>query len=204
MLHQEVQVADGRRDREELAVVGGRLVVEDDRALEAEHVAVRRLPVRRQRGLRTREHSPAHALRGAVHVGGQHLQQRRLRRGHRQRVAVERADLVVHAIGDGRHHLLGAADGTARQPAAERLGQAHDVGRDAEQAGRPAPVDHQPGLHLVERQQHAVLASELAHALQIAGLRRDDAGVHHHRLDDHAGDLTAVLRRAHARARAGR
>ena len=33
---------------------------------------------------------------------------------------------------------------------------------------------------------------DLADALQVAGLRRDDSSVHHHRLENHPGDLPAV------------
>ena len=38
-----------------------------------------------------------------------------------------------------------------------------------------------------------MLEGERAHALEVAGRRRDDARVHHHRLHDHPGDLTAEL-----------
>ena len=57
---------------------------------------------------------------------------------------------------DRRHHLVGATDRTAWQAAAERLGEADDVGRDTEQAGDSAGVHAETGLDLVEGQQHAV------------------------------------------------
>ena len=52
--------------------------------------------------------------------------------------------------------------GAAGQPAADRLRQADDVGRDAEQLAwrRPAPIV-EPGLHLVEREERAVPAGDV-------------------------------------------
>ena len=112
---------------------------------------------------------------------------------HRQRVAVEGADLVDLALGDPAHDLLGAADRAARQAAADRLGQAQQVGGDAEALGRAAVVDRGAGLDLVEGEQRAVRVQQVLDALQVAVVRRDDAGVHHARLDDHAGDPALVL-----------
>ena len=60
-------------------------------------------------------------------------------------------------VGDGLHHLGGATDRAARHAAAERLGQADDVGLHAEQLGDATGVHDQAGLHLVEGEQHAVL-----------------------------------------------
>jgi hypothetical protein len=54
-------------------------------------------------------------------------------------------------------------------------------------------VDGEAGLDLVVGEQRAVLPGELANAFQVAGLRRDDAGVHHHRFHDHAGDLVLMI-----------
>ena len=172
--------------RQELATVACRGVVEDQRALEAEGVAVRRA---RRAGAGC--HRPVeHRLRThaglAIGLVGEHLGQHRPGRGHRHRVAVERADLVVAAVADRRHHLVRAADRTARQTAAECLGKTDDVGSDAEQPGRSAGVHAETGLDFVEGQQHAVLAGQSANTGEIVGLRRDDAGVHHHRLHDHA------------------
>ena len=102
------------------------------------------------------EHLATQRLGARVRVGRQHLGQHRSCRSHRERVAVERADLVVAAVGDRAHHLGGAADRAARHAAAERLRQTDDVGGDAEQLGRATPGDDQPGLDLVERQQRTV------------------------------------------------
>ncbi len=95
--------------------------------------------------------------------------------------------------GDQRGELVGHADRAAGQAAADRLGEADDVGRDAEQLGRAAGGDGRAGLDLVEDQHRAVVARELAHALEVAVDRRDDVDVHHRRLQDHAGDLAAEL-----------
>ena len=72
------------------------------------------------------------------------------------------------AVGDERGELVGHADRAAGQAAADRLGEADDVGRDAEQLGRAARGDGRAGLDLVEDQHRAVVARELAHALEVA------------------------------------
>ncbi len=82
--------------------------------------------------------------------------------------------------------------------AAERLGQADDVGRARRAAGGAAGADGEAGLHLVEGQQRAVLGAAGPQAGEVAGLGRDDAGVHHDRLEDHPGDLGRGARRGRA------
>ena len=77
--------------------------------------------------------------------------------------------------------------------AAHGLGQADDVGLHTEETGGAARADGETGLHLVEGQQHVVAACQLAHALQVARQRRDDAGVHHQRFHDHPRDAPFVL-----------
>ena len=57
--------------------------------------------------LQTRSTSGRAAGPGGRTPRREHLGQHRPGRGHRQRVAVERADLLVAAVGDHRHHLLG-------------------------------------------------------------------------------------------------
>ncbi len=52
--------------------------------------------------------------------------------------------------------------------------------------GCPTPTGSDAGLDLVEDQHRAVLASDLAHGLQVAGLRQADADVLHDRFDDEA------------------
>jgi hypothetical protein len=48
-------------------------------------------------------------------------------------------------------------------------------------------------LDLVEGEQRAVIVHYLAHTLQVALLRRNDASVHHYRLEDHARYPSAML-----------
>ena len=125
-------------------------------------------------------------------------------RGHRERVAVERADLLVPAVGDRRHHLLDATDGGHGDAAPQGLGQADDVGRDAVPSGRARGAGGEAGLHLVEREVRALGVQQLLEAGEVAVLGRDDPGVHHDRLEDHAGDAAAGGRRAPAPRRRGR
>ena len=49
------------------------------------------------------------------------------------------------------------------------------------------------GLDLVEDQQRAGGVHQIADGGEIAVVGRDDAGVHHHRFEDHRGDPPAVL-----------
>ena len=55
-----------------------------------------------------------------------------------RRVAVEGAHLFVAAVGDRRHHGLGAADRGDGDTAAERLGQTHHVGHHPAACGDSA------------------------------------------------------------------
>ena len=57
-----------------------------------------------------------------------------------------------------------------------------------------APVGRgDAALDLVEGEQGAIVVHYLAHALQVALLRRYDASVHHYRLEDHARYSPAML-----------
>jgi hypothetical protein len=56
------------------------------------------------------------------------------------------------------------------------------------------------GDHLVEDQENAVRAGDLAQALEIALGAREHAGRAGHRLDDHRGDRGGVLERSSARS----
>ena len=113
-------------------------------------------------------------------------------RGHRQRVAVEGADLLVAAVGDQLHDLGGAADRGDRDAAAQRLGQADQVGGHAVATGGAGGAGGEAGLHLVEGEVGVVRVEQLLQAGEVAVVGRDDAGVHHHRLEDHAGDAAGV------------
>ena len=59
--------------------------------------------------------------------------------------------------------------------------------------GRAAGGDREAGLDLVEDQDDAVAAGDVADGLEVARLREHDAEVHHRRLHDHAGGLAALL-----------
>ena len=71
---------------------------------------------------------------------------------------------------DDAHHLGAAAEGADRHAAADALGQAEQVGLDAELLGRAAVGEHDPGLDLVEDEHDAVLRGQLADPLQEARL----------------------------------
>ena len=57
---------------------------------------------------------------------------------HRERVPVERPDLVVGSVDDASHDILGPADRAAHHASSERLAQAHDVRSHAVALRRPA------------------------------------------------------------------
>ena len=86
--------------------------------------------------------------------------------------------------------LGGGKAGADREAAAERLGERHDVGRDAgaligEQLAGAADA----GLHLVEDQQQAVLVAELAQRPQELRRHHAHAALAHDRLDQDRGGL---------------
>src|SRR2546427_4375405 len=100
-------------------------------------------------------------------------------------------------------------------PAAPRLEDVHDLGlapetRQLESAARDlAERRHvrtdvvvflcasvgkaEAGEDLIENQDDALLPRELSQALEVVGLRRDDAGTAEHGLDDQGADLVLVL-----------
>src|SRR4029079_1320116 len=75
---------------------------------------------------------------------------------------------------------------------ADRLREADQIRCNAVQPRDSARPDRQTGLDLVEGQRGAVRVQSLAQPGEVAGVGVDDAGVHHDRLDDHAGDLAGV------------
>ena len=93
----------------------------------------------------------------------------------------------------------GAADRGEREPAADDLAEDREVGRDAEVALRAGRADAEAGDHLVEDEERAVRACTGG-----AGRRgsrrvgRDEAHVGGDRLDEHRGEVGAVLRRRRA------
>ena len=88
-------------------------------------------------------------------------------------------------FGGGKHR----AD---RKTAAERLCQRHHVRGDADAlVGEEIAGAAHAGLHLVERQQQAVLVAELAQRLEERLRRRAHAALALHRLDQDAGGVRA-------------
>ena len=122
-----------------------------------------------------------------VGVGGEHLGERGQPGRAHERVAVERA-LVGGAPADHLHHVGPAAEGRRGRAAADRLGEAREVGLHAVALDRAAGRDRRARLHLVEDQQRAVPVQQLEQAREVSGLGLRDADVHHHRLDDQARD----------------
>jgi hypothetical protein len=98
-------------------------------------------------------------------------------------------------LGDLGHQLAAAAEAAQRGAAADRLGEALEVGGDAVDLLGAAVGDGGAGLDLVPDEDDAVAAAAVADRLQVAGLGVDDADVHHHRLHDHPGDLAGVGRK---------
>ena len=118
------------------------------------------------------------------------LAQRHARHRRGQRVAAEggamRAELHrLRDLGAGQHR-------TDREPAAQRLGQRHDVGHHAilpvrEQRAGAAHA----GLDLVQHQQCAVVVAQLAHRAQEAGRSRHHPALALHRFQHHRGHVAA-------------
>ncbi len=179
--------------RQVVAVLADRLPAHRHAALGAHADGVRRQAVGGDDLLAARHQRVVERVQ--VGVGGRRedLEERRLGGGHDERVAVERPLLADAAVGHERAELGGHADGAAGQAAADRLGEAHDVGRDAEQLRGAAGRHRRARLDLVEDQHDVVLAGELPHALQVARERRHDVDVHHGRLHDHPGHAALQL-----------
>ena len=123
-------------------------------------------------------------------AGLQHHVEHRIGRRHRQRIAAEgRAVRARRHAGRGLRRRKARAD---RKAAAERLGQRHDVGRDAEPlVGEQLAGAAHAGLHLVEHQQQAVVVAELAQRPEERMRRRAHAALALQRLDQDAGGVGA-------------
>ena len=151
-------------------VVDHRLRREDDTTLRPDANGVARKSVPLEHLAATCEQARFGCVEMLVRARRQHLEQARSRGGHRERIAVERADLVDSALLDDLERRLGTADRAARQTAAERLREGDEVGRDPEALRRSARRDAEPRLHLVEDQEDAVHPSQLPNRLEISGL----------------------------------
>ncbi|CFO07559.1 Uncharacterised protein [Bordetella pertussis] len=91
------------------------------------------------------------------------------------------------------HQVGAAAEGAHRHAAADDLGQRGQVRTHAGQALHALRSDAETRHDLVEDQHRAVAGAQFAQAGQEAFGRLDQVHVAGHRLDDHAGDLGAVL-----------
>jgi hypothetical protein len=103
---------------------------------------------------------------------------------------------MVHRAGgrDALHEVAWAAVGADVEAAADDLAHGDEVGRDAHQLLRATGCDAEAGHHLVEDEQHAVLAAEAPQAGEIAGSRQHQPHVAGDRLDEERGDLLAMSR----------
>ena len=95
-----------------------------------------------------------------------------LGRRHHERVAVVRAE-VEHLAGGDQVHVAPAVPPNAPtgKPPPIDLASVTRSGCDAEVPGRAAVAGGDAGLDLVEDQQRAVALGDLAHRLEVAGLR---------------------------------
>src|SRR5690242_11886414 len=193
VLVEPVRVAVPVVHAEEAAVVGDRVGGEHHAALGAGGDYVGGEAVVVYRSADARGGALAELFDVLVRLRRGYLGQHGPGRGHGQRVAVERADHLVAAFGHVVHDRPGAADGGHGHAAAERLGQGDQVGLDALGPRDAAGADGEAGLDLVEGEQGAVAMEQFLELREVARLRLDDAGVHHHRLQDQAGDLAFVL-----------
>ena len=115
--------------------------------------------------------------------------QRRQPDGGSQRVAAEGAAVV--AGGELGHHVGTRQECAHRQqPAAERFAQHQTVGFDAfVVAGQQRAGAAQAGLHFVADHQDVVARADLAHRLEVARRRHDDAGLTLDGLDEERGGV---------------
>src|ERR671935_781575 len=93
-----------------------------------------------------------------------------------------------------------------RDAAAERLRDGYEVGDDAvvlEAEHRPEPAE--PGLRLVEHEEHAALVAQLPQTAEVAVGRNDDPAGREHRLGDHGAERAdrLLLDQLEARLQAG-
>ena len=186
------RVVEVRIRLEEVAVVRERLLAVGHAPLRAQIDGVRGHARILDRSVAALGQHRAELAELVVGVLRQHLGQGREPRGSRQRVAVERS-LLCRALGHEVHDLRLAPERADRGAPADRLGPRRQVWAHAVALGRAAVGDGAPALDLVVDENGAVAVAEVAQRLKVAGLRNDDADVHHDRLEDHRGDLPAVL-----------
>jgi hypothetical protein len=162
-----------------------------------------------------------HAQQGAHHHGLLH-RQRQGHDGHAQQREPEAGDDLHERCGEHGHrdddqlrgghggvdavlrdrlrqqvgHLGGHAVRGDGHAAADRLADHEEVGVEAPRP-RGAAGSDADRVRLVDDEQRAVPAGELANTLEVAGLGQDDADVGERRLHEHAGDIAVTQRRLH-------
>jgi hypothetical protein len=101
-------------------------------------------------------------------------------------------ELVVDVV---THHDAAHRDGARR----DALGERDHVRHHAKALGSEGVAETaEPGDHLVEDQQDAMLVAQLAQPLEVALRRRQHAGRTGHRLNDNGGDGGGIMQRHHA------
>ena len=96
--------------------------------------------------------------------------------------------------GDDLHEVGATAECAYREAVAERLRHDRDIGHDAEEFLGTAGSDAEARDHLVEDQDGADLRRERTCEFEVAGPRRDHAGVARKRLHDHPREAVAGIR----------
>ncbi len=117
-------------------------------------------------------------------------------RTHRHRIGGERTAMrqgrLARARIEHRHDILAAADRADRKAAADDFAERGQVRIDVPDALRAAIAEPKRD-DLVENQERADLACDLAQRLQIGLIGRRQTGAVGHRIDQHAGEFRAVL-----------
>src|SRR5713226_4924649 len=109
------------------------------------------------------------------------------------RPRVERGVLPAAAWLEDVHDLGFAAEARQLEAAARDLAERRHIGPDVVVLLGAAIREAEAREHLVEDQDDALLARELAEALEVVRLRRDHAGTAEDGLDDQRADLVLVL-----------
>ena len=91
------------------------------------------------------------------------------------------------------HDLPFAAIRADGQSAADHLAQRGQIGLDIVKRLRATLVDAETCHHLIEDQDRAFALGDPSQAFQKSRLRRDNAHIAGHRLDDDARDLVGII-----------
>src|SRR5690348_7176349 len=121
--------------------------------------------------------------------------------GHGDAVGVVRAAMKNLVLRDEVHDRAACAKSAERQSAADGLRKADDIRLHAEEFACAAPSQLCAGLHLVEDEQRAILAADVAQALEETRLRDAETDVHHDGLENDGGDLAGIFAEAALDAR---